>query len=105
MKVLALRPTCPSRKRIPPVTGWRRCSPSASPARCRSRRLRWELAYAFGWSIALTLGMLFAIGALRAIVTVDRWWIAGLEMFGLGVIVAAVAYLGGLVAASFVSAF
>ena len=60
---------------------------------------------AFGWSIALTLGMLFAIGALRAIVTVDRWWIAGLEMFGLGVIVATVAYLSGLVAASFVSAF
>jgi len=56
-----------------------------------------------GWSVTLTLGMLFAIGALRATVTVDRWWSAGLEMFGLGVVVAAVAYASGLIAAWLVS--
>ena len=56
-----------------------------------------------GWSIVLTLGTLFAIGALRATVTVDRWWSAGLEMFGLGVVVAAVAYASGLIAAWLVS--
>jgi len=56
-----------------------------------------------GWSVTLTLGMRFAIGALRATVTVDRWWSAGLEMFGLGVVVAAVAYASGLIAVWLVS--
>jgi hypothetical protein len=45
---------------------------------------------------------LFTVGALRALVTVDRWWVAGLEMFGLGAVVAAVAYGSGAVVASMV---
>jgi VIT1/CCC1 family predicted Fe2+/Mn2+ transporter len=46
-------------------------------------------------STTLTLGTLFAVGAARSLVMVDRWWTAGSEMLGLGVIVAAVAYLSG----------
>jgi vacuolar iron transporter family protein len=54
----------------------------------------------FVLSIALTFGALFAVGASRAAVTVDRWWKAGAEMLGLGVLVAAAAYgSGALVAA------
>ncbi len=45
---------------------------------------------------------LFAVGAARAAVTVERWWIAGLEMLGLGVIVGAAAYGAGLIVSSFV---
>ena len=52
-----------------------------------------------GWSVGLTFTMLFAVGALRAVVTVDRWWVAGLEMLGLGVIVAAAAYASGSIVA------
>ena len=47
------------------------------------------------WSILLTFVTLFTVGALRALVTVDRWWVAGLEMFGLGAAVAVVAYGSG----------
>ena len=43
-------------------------------------------------STLFTFAALFAVGALRSAVTVDRWWIAGLEMLGLGAIVAASAY-------------
>ncbi len=50
-------------------------------------------------SIALTFIMLFTVGALRAVVTVDRWWTAGLEMLGLGAAVAVVAYGSGYVVA------
>jgi len=57
--------------------------------------------YQFGWSIGLTFTTLFAVGALRAVVTVDRWWVAGLEMLGLGVIVAAAAYASGAIVARF----
>jgi VIT1/CCC1 family predicted Fe2+/Mn2+ transporter len=53
-------------------------------------------------SSALTLAMLFAVGAARALVTVDRWWIAGLEMLGLGAVVAAAAYGAGAAAAALV---
>jgi VIT1/CCC1 family predicted Fe2+/Mn2+ transporter len=49
----------------------------------------------FVLSVFLTLAALFGIGASRAIVTVDRWWTAGLEMLLLGVIVAAAAYGSG----------
>jgi vacuolar iron transporter family protein len=53
----------------------------------------------FGWSVTATLASLFAVGAARTLVTVTRWWAAGLEMLCLGAIVAAVAYVaGGLVA-------
>jgi hypothetical protein len=46
--------------------------------------------------------MLFAIGAARALVTVDRWWVAGLEMLGLGAAVAAAAYGAGAAAAALI---
>jgi VIT1/CCC1 family predicted Fe2+/Mn2+ transporter len=51
----------------------------------------------------LTLTALFAVGAARAIVTAGRWWATGLEMLGLGVIVAAAAYGAGFVAAHFLN--
>ncbi len=54
----------------------------------------------FAMSATLTLMSLFAVGALRALIARVRWWRAGLEMSGLGAIVAAVAYgSGALVAA------
>jgi vacuolar iron transporter family protein len=46
-------------------------------------------------SVVLTFATLFAVGALRAVVTVDRWWRAGAEMLLLGAAVAAVAYGSG----------
>jgi vacuolar iron transporter family protein len=50
-------------------------------------------------SIALTLGAMFAIGALRALIANVRWWKAGVEMLSLGAVVALLAYIsGGLVA-------
>jgi VIT1/CCC1 family predicted Fe2+/Mn2+ transporter len=50
-------------------------------------------------SITLTLGAMFVIGGLRALIANVRWWKAGLEMLGLGAVVALLAYAsGGLVA-------
>ena len=49
-------------------------------------------------STLFTLLALFTVGSLRSLVTVDRWWAAGLEMLGLGVIVAAAAYGVGALA-------
>jgi VIT1/CCC1 family predicted Fe2+/Mn2+ transporter len=46
----------------------------------------------FAWSTGLTLASLFALGAARTLVTPDRWWRAGLEMLGIGTVVAASAY-------------
>lgn len=57
----------------------------------------------FAWSAASTLASLFAVGAARATVTVDRWWAAGLEMLLLGVVVAAVAFGAGALIALAVS--
>jgi vacuolar iron transporter family protein len=57
----------------------------------------------FTWSIVSTLMSLFAVGAARSMVTVDRWWTAGLEMLSLGAIVAAAAYGAGAVIAAIVS--
>jgi VIT1/CCC1 family predicted Fe2+/Mn2+ transporter len=57
----------------------------------------------FASSIALTLFALFAVGASRAVITNVRWWAAGFEMFGLGAIVATVAYGGGAVVAAMVN--
>jgi VIT1/CCC1 family predicted Fe2+/Mn2+ transporter len=54
----------------------------------------------FGLSVVLTFIALFAIGSLRALVTVDRWWIAGLEMLLLGALVAGAAYGSGALVAS-----
>jgi len=52
---------------------------------------------AFVAATTLTLLALFAVGALRAVVTGDRWWVAGLEMLALGAVVAASAYGAGAV--------
>ena len=51
------------------------------------------------WSVTLTFVMLFAVGALRGLVTVERWWVAGLEMLLLGAVVAMAAYGAGAAAA------
>jgi VIT1/CCC1 family predicted Fe2+/Mn2+ transporter len=56
----------------------------------------------FPLSVAFTLLALFGVGASRALVTVDRWWTAGLEMLGLGIVVAAAAYGSGAVVARMV---
>jgi VIT1/CCC1 family predicted Fe2+/Mn2+ transporter len=50
-------------------------------------------------ALILTLGALFVVGAMRAAITSMRWWPAGLEMLGLGAVVAAVAYGAGAAAA------
>ena len=50
-------------------------------------------------SIAVTFGAMFVVGASRAFIANVRWWKAGLEMLGLGALVALLAYAsGGLVA-------
>ena len=50
-------------------------------------------------SIALTFATMFAVGASRAAIANVRWWKAGLEMLGLGALVALLAFAsGGLVA-------
>ena len=54
------------------------------------------VSYALALSVALTFIMLFTVGAMRALVTTERWWRAGGEMFLLGVVVAAAAYGSGL---------
>lgn len=51
-------------------------------------------------SALLTLAALFGVGASRAMVTVDRWWTAGLEMLLLGLMVSAAAYGSGCVVAA-----
>jgi hypothetical protein len=43
----------------------------------------------------LTFAALFGIGSLRSLVTIDRWWFAGLEMLALGAAVAVAAYFSG----------
>ena len=53
-------------------------------------------------SVALTLLTLFVVGSLRSLVTVDRWWTAGLEMLSLGILVAAAAYGSGALVASLI---
>ena len=51
-----------------------------------------NLEFQFLLSSVLALVAQFAVGALRSLVTASRWWVSGLEMLGLGVIVAVVAY-------------
>ena len=46
-------------------------------------------------STIMTFTTLFVLGALRALVTNDRWWHTGLETFALGTFVAAAAYAAG----------
>jgi VIT1/CCC1 family predicted Fe2+/Mn2+ transporter len=57
----------------------------------------------FGWSVLATLAALFAVGAARTLVTVTRWWKAGLEMLLLGAIVAIAAYWAGALVAAIAS--
>jgi len=56
----------------------------------------------FAWSIALSLGVLFVVGAARARIGSGTWLANGLEMLGLGAFVGAVAYYAGELVASFV---
>jgi VIT1/CCC1 family predicted Fe2+/Mn2+ transporter len=56
----------------------------------------------FAWSASLTMAALFGVGVARSMVTVDRWWRAGLEMLGLGGVVAAAAYGAGALIATVV---
>jgi VIT1/CCC1 family predicted Fe2+/Mn2+ transporter len=56
----------------------------------------------FALSIALTFLAMFVIGASRALIANVRWWKAGLEMLGLGAVVAALAYASGAVVAAVV---
>jgi VIT1/CCC1 family predicted Fe2+/Mn2+ transporter len=58
----------------------------------------------FAASTVLSLIVLFAVGAARARVGAGSWWLNGLEMLGLGVIVGAVAYYGGAIVAGLVDA-
>lgn len=44
------------------------------------------------WSTALTFAALFVVGAARASLTDERWWVAGAETLSLGALVAAAAY-------------
>jgi vacuolar iron transporter family protein len=44
------------------------------------------------WSATMTMAALFAVGASRAAVTVERWWRTGLETLALGAVVALGAY-------------
>ena len=61
------------------------------------------VAYPFAWSVLLTFTMMFTVGALRGLVTIDLWWRAGLEMLLLGLAVAAAAYGSGLMVARLIS--
>jgi VIT1/CCC1 family predicted Fe2+/Mn2+ transporter len=45
--------------------------------------------------VGLTFSTLFVVGAMRALITVSRWWSAGAEMLLLGIVVAAAAYISG----------
>jgi VIT1/CCC1 family predicted Fe2+/Mn2+ transporter len=56
-------------------------------------------------SVLLTFGALFVVGSLRSLVTVDRWWAAGLEMLGLGAVVAVAAYASGALVSWLVPGF
>ncbi len=49
----------------------------------------------FGWAIAATGITLFVIGSLRTLITGKKWWLAGLEMLGVGTVAATVAYVVG----------
>jgi VIT1/CCC1 family predicted Fe2+/Mn2+ transporter len=50
----------------------------------------------FGLSTFLAFAALFGVGAARARVTIEKWWTAGAEMLGLGLIVALAAYACGV---------
>ena len=49
----------------------------------------------FALASVCALGAQFGVGAARSLVTASRWWVSGLEMLGLGALVAVVAYATG----------
>jgi vacuolar iron transporter family protein len=51
--------------------------------------------HGLAWSCGLTFAMMFVVGALRSLVTIERWWTAGLEMLLLGMVVALAAFGSG----------
>jgi VIT1/CCC1 family predicted Fe2+/Mn2+ transporter len=53
------------------------------------------MPHRFLWASALSLAVLFVVGALRVRIGTGRWWTSGLEMLGLGAVVGAVAYGAG----------
>ena len=52
-------------------------------------------------STAATFGALYLLGAARAWITRDRWWLTGLETLALGAVVAGAAYGAGRLVAAF----
>jgi VIT1/CCC1 family predicted Fe2+/Mn2+ transporter len=56
----------------------------------------------FSLSIAFTLIAMFAVGASRALITNVHWGKAGVEMLGLGAIVATLAYASGRLVAALI---
>jgi VIT1/CCC1 family predicted Fe2+/Mn2+ transporter len=60
--------------------------------------------FRFTASVGMTMLTLFIVGSLRSLVTVDRWWTAGLEMLLLGILVAAAAYGSGALVATLAGA-
>jgi vacuolar iron transporter family protein len=56
--------------------------------------------WTFPLSTVFTMSALFAVGAARSVFSEEAWWQTGLEMLGLGAIVAIVAYAAGALAAS-----
>lgn len=57
----------------------------------------------FASSVALTLAAMFVVGASRGLIANVRWWKGGLEMLGLGALVAALAYASGRIVAAIVA--
>jgi len=83
-------------------TALRRSWPSSPPVPFRSLHSRSASFSTASWSVALTFLMMFVVGALRGLVTIERWWMAGLEMLLLGIAVALAAYGSGIVVAALV---
>jgi len=51
-----------------------------------------NVALAFHWSIALTIGVLFLVGAAKTVVTGTKWWRSGLEAMFIGALAASATY-------------
>lgn len=53
------------------------------------------LETSFRFSLGLTAGTLFAVGALRTRITGQKWWRSGLEMLLVGALAGAAAFVAG----------